>query len=238
MRLPWALLIPIGAFLSIGALGQQGMFLEKYRAQIQNYIMTGNAGGSKDCDILSASTFLDATPQISMDLEKLKTMNIKSAFASSRCVLVNYYVEDIKDIQALLKFGMDAFNHVRIALVLKMRLGLTLDMVTNTTKLPFLVAAELGQAKEQFLCPVVGEVEPRLEQVLCHASYVSYSYKTLRIALLGITPDFIFTTDGDLDGINIRLMHILEHRLNFMSKIIIPKSFNDGLSKVCTLAYY
>ena len=237
MRHLKALLIPIASFLSIGALGQQGMFLEKYRAQIQNYIMTGNAGGSKDCDILSASTFLDATPQIAMDLDKLKTMNINSVFASSRCVLVNYHVDDIKDIQALLKFGMDAADHVRIALVLKMRLGLTLDMVTNTTKLPFLVAAELGQAKEQFLCPVVGEVEPRLEQVLCPASYVSYSYKTLRIALMGIPPDYILNPDGDWDGINIKLMHILEHRFNFMSNIIIPKSFNDGLSKVCTLAW-
>ena len=235
MRLPAALLIPIGAFVSLGALGQQGMFLEKYRAQIQNYIMTGNAGESKDCDILSGSTFLDATPQISMDLDKLKTMNIKSAFASSRCVLVNYHVDGIADIQALLKFGMDAADHVRIALVLKMRLGLTLDMVTNTTKLPFLVAAELGQAKEQFLCPVVGEVEPRLEQVLCPASYVSYSYKTLRIGLLGIRPDFIFTNNGNFDGINIRLMNILKHRFNFMSEIIIPQSFQDANLKVCTL---
>ena len=100
-----------------------------------------------------------------------------------------------------------------------MRLGLTLDMVTNTTKLPFLVATELGQAKEQFLCPVVGEVEPRLEQALCPASYVSYSYKTLRIGQIGIIPDFIFTNNGGFDGINIRLMDILQHRFNFISKI-------------------
>ena len=135
----------------------------------------------------------------------------------------------------LLKFGMDAADYVRIAVVLKMRLGLTLDMVTNTTKLPFLVAAELGQAKEQFLCPVVGEVEPRLKQALCPASYVSYSYKTLRIGQLGITPDFIFTNNGDFDGINIKLINILKHKFNFMSEIIIPQSFQDAYLKVCTL---
>ena len=33
----------------------QGMFLGKYRTQIQNYIMTGHGGGWQDCDILSSS---------------------------------------------------------------------------------------------------------------------------------------------------------------------------------------
>ena len=59
----------------------QGMFLGKYRTQIQNYIMTGHGGGWQDCDILSANTFpAEGTPQISLDLDKINELNIKSAF--------------------------------------------------------------------------------------------------------------------------------------------------------------
>ena len=211
----------------------QGMFLGKYRTQIQNYIMTGHGGGWQDCDILSANTFsAEGTPQISLDLDKINAMNIKSAFASSQCVLVNYHVGGIADLQALIDFTWAAIDHVRIALVLNMGSGITLDMVTNTTKLPFLVAAELRQAKEQFLCPVVGEIEPRLELAMCKLSYASFENKTLRISQLGVTPDFIFTSNG-LDGINIRMMKILEDKLNFMSKIVVPKSFLVADELVC-----
>ena len=234
MRLLKVFLVPLGALLfSDGTLGQQGMFLEKYGTQIQNYIMTGHAGGWQNCDILSANTFsAEGTPQVSMDLGKINAMNIKSAFAFSQCVLVNYHVGGIADLQALIDFGWAAIDHVRIALVLNMGSGITLDMVTNTTKLPFLVAAELRQAKEQFLCPVVGEMEPRLEQTICKPSHVSYNNKTLRISQLGTPPDFISTSNG-LDGINIRMMKILEDKLNFMSKIVVPKGFVVADELVC-----
>ena len=149
--------------MSGGTLGQQGMFLERYREQIQSYIMTGSAGGWKNCDIMSADSFsTEGTPQIAMDLDKINTMNIKHAFASSHCVLVNYHVGNTADFPTLIDFGLAAINHVRIALVIRMGPGISLDMTsltTNTTKLPFLVAAELEQGKEQFLCPVVGEIE-------------------------------------------------------------------------------
>ena len=195
--------------------------------------MTGHAGGWKNCDILSADSFsTEDTPQIAMDLDKLNTMNIKSAFASSHCVLVNYNVGDFSELQTLINFGWAAIDHVRIALVVKMASGTNLSMVTNTTKLPFLIAAELGQAKEQFLCPVVGEVDPRLDKVMCKLNYVSYKNKTLRIAQFGIIPSFVMTSNGFLDGINIRLMNVLVDKLDFMPKIIVPNSYLDGDNRV------
>ena len=234
-------LAPIGILLlSNGALGQQDMFLQKYRTQIQNYIMTGHAGGWQDCDTLSGNAFpTDSIPHISMELDKVNTMKMKSVFASSQCLLVNYHVDNAADLQALLNFGWKAIDYTRIALLLKIGMGshVTLDMLTNTTKLPFLVAAELGQDVEQFLCPVVGEIEPRLEQTMCKPSYVSYEHKTLRIAQLGVTPDFIFTRTRQLDGVNIRLMNILEDKLHFSARIVTPTSYSAADNMVSTRHY-
>ena len=80
MRHIRAHLAPLGILLlSNGALGQQDMFLKKYRTQIQNYIMTGHAGGWQGCDTLSGNAFsTDGTPHISMELDKVNTMMIKS----------------------------------------------------------------------------------------------------------------------------------------------------------------
>ena len=135
---------------------------------------------------------------------------------------------------ALLNFGWKAVDYIRIAMVSRMGSHVTLDMLTNTTKLPFLVAAQLGQDVEQFLCPVVGEIEPRLERTMCKPSFVSYENKTLRIAQLGVTPDFIITRNKHLDGVNIRLMNILEDKLHFSARIVIPRSYHDADNMVST----
>ena len=43
----------------------------------------------------------------------------------------------------------------RLALVLKLGPGMVLDMATNTEKLPFLIAADMENGREQYLCPGV-----------------------------------------------------------------------------------
>ena len=225
MTLLRASLIPLWVLLlSVHTLGQQGIFLSKYRTQIQHYILTGHGEGQQqDCDILSGSSFpAEATPQISMDLNKLNALDINSAFAFSHCVLINYDVSNTADLQKLIKFGLKAINHVRIALVLNMGSGITLDMIANTTKLPFLIAGDLELGKEQFLCPALGESVPQLDNAMCKLSYVSYEAKTLRIALIGPPPDFIMNSDKTIDGINIRLIEILKEKLNFKEEIDFP----------------
>ena len=111
-------------------------------------------------------------------------------------------------------------------------------MITNTTKLPFLIAAKLEQDKEQFLCPVVGEIKPLLEDKMCNPSYASYKNKRLNVALLGIPPYFMLTKTGQIDGTDIRLMRILEQKLNFKADIIIPQSYVDAEFMVIFLLNY
>ena len=116
--------------------------------------------------------------------------------------------------------------------MLKLKLGLTLNMVKNTTKLPFIVAAELRHGRDQFLCPVVGKFDPHLGQTMCKTSLASYKNKTLRIMQVGAPPDFWFTSKGSLEGINIRLMYVLADKLDFRAKVIVPRTFIDANKKV------
>ena len=209
-------------------------FFGKYKDKIQEYIMTGHEKGWKYCDILSASPFShESEPHISMDIYKIKTLNIKKAFAFSSCLLVSYHVSSNFSLANLIDFGWEAIQHVRLALVVKMSSGITLDMMTNATKLPFLIAAELEQGREQFLCPIVGEINPILEDTMCKPSYASFKQKRLRVALLGIPPYFMVTNTGQIDGTDIRLLRILEQKLNFGAEITVPQSYLEADTKVC-----
>ena len=233
---PIGFLLPLGALLMPDAiLGQEkNMFLIKHKEAIQNYIMTGHEQGWKQCDILSADRFsYEGTPHISMDLDKMMTLDTKPAFASSLCLMVTSHVGSMASLEALVDFSSAATQHFRLALVLKMDSGITLDKITNTTKLPFLIAADLGHGKEQFLCPVMGDMEPVLEQKVCNPSYMSYRNKKLRVGLLGILPHFNIKSDGSIEGANIRIIKLLEGNLNFMADIIVPQSLLAAESMVC-----
>ena len=213
-----------------------GQILTKYKDQIQNYMMTGYESRWHHCDMLSANRyFYEDLPQITMDLDKIQTLNLKSTFAYSTCLLVHYDVSSKASLSALLEFGWKAINHVRLALLLHMTSGITLEMATNSSNLPYLVAAQLQDGKEQFLCPVVGEVHPRLGQQMCRKSYLHYKNKILRIGLMGILPDFVMTSTGSIDGTNIKLIKMLVERLRFTPDIILAPSFNAASNQVSTL---
>ena len=217
--------------------GVYGQILTKYKDQIQNYMMTGYERRWHHCDMLSANTsyFYEDLPQITMDLDKIQTLDLKSTFTYSTCLLVHYDVSSKASLSALLEFGWKAINHVRLALLLHMRSGITLETATNSSNLPYLVAARLHDGKEQFLCPVVGEVHPRLGQQMCRKSYLHYKNKILRIGLMGILPDFVMTSTGSIDGTNIRLIKMLAERLRFTPDIILAPSFNAASNQVSTL---
>ena len=213
---------------------EQIMFLDKYRIAIQNYIMTGHENELQHCDILSGTTISHkVVPQISMGLDKINTLDMKSAFASSHCLLVNYHVSSESNLSALLDFAWTAIQYVRLALVMKMGSSVSLAMASNTTNLPFLIAAKQDDNTEQFICPVLGEEKPRLEQDMCKPSYASYKHKTLRIALTGIEPDFVSTSTGN-DGTDMRLLMLLSKILDFRPKITVPKSFMGAVEMVCS----
>ena len=222
-------------------------FLNRYKEAIQNYIMTGHEYGWKQCDILSdesafeaGSSQIGSTPHIYMKVDKMETLDFWPShighwnwtFASSPCLLVNYHIVDMTSLSTLLDFGRAAFQYKRLALVLTMDSGITLEMASNVTKLPFLVAAESSQGKEQFLCPVVGETDLRLEPEMCNPSYVSYKNKTLRFGIVGIPP-YVLYTDAGHDGIDTKLLTMLKERLNFTPKLIDPPSWLASSTMVC-----
>ena len=176
--------------------------------------MAGYENGWRDCDILSSVTGLGKDiPQIVMDWDKIKSLNVKSAFSSSHCLLVTYDVDSQDSLSSLVEFGRSAIQQVRLALVIRMRSGIYLDLV-NTTKLPFMVAGDMGNGRMQFMCPVVGEMEPRQQQSMCQQAYTSYRGKILRVALIGMEPSVVLTRKG-IDGSDKRLLDLMATALDF-----------------------
>ena len=122
-------LLPLGTlFLPETSMAQeQSTFILKYKEPIQNYIMTGHEKGWKECDILSDGSSFETgeqiggdTPHISMELDKIMTLDTKLTFASSHCLLAIYHVGNKASLSTILDFGRAAFQYTRLALVLKM----------------------------------------------------------------------------------------------------------------------
>ena len=230
--------MPVVLFVLLDkALGQQeGTFIAKYRNAIQKYIMTGHEEGWQHCDILSENPSYMGVPQISIKLEKIKTLNIKSAFENSHCLLVNYDISSNASLSSILEFGLEAINHVRLALVIKMRSGITLETASNTSKLPYLVAAETENGMEQFLCPIVGEINPQLGNEMCTPSYLDYKRKVLRIGLYGLPPDVIrIPKSTHFVGATPLLIKMMAERLKFIPDIKRPGTWNGAENQVCKL---
>ena len=210
------------------------MFLDKYSKAIQDYIMIGHEEGRRSyCDILSEeSSYNEKAPQMSMSLKDMKTLDMKLAFASSHCLLVNYNVRDEEDLTTLMEIGRSAINHKRLALVLKISSGLSLAMPNwSNTSLPFMIAAALDNGKEQFLCPVLGVDKPRLQEQMCDSSYSHYEEKLLKIGIVGINPYFMSTENG-IDGTDVRLIQLLEKALSFRAEVIPMNSFSEAVNMV------
>ena len=215
------------------SLGQRlDQFLEEHRLQIQYYIMTGYGGGWTNCDILAANPIHIDAPQFLMELEAFDKVEMGSIFSSSYCVLACYYVESKERLSDIIKLGWNVIRHKRIALILSLAKDVTLDMATDTEHLPFLIAATHESGQKQFLCPVIGIVEPLMQGHMCDNSYVSYKYKKLRIGILGINPHVIFQQGGMLDGTDVRLLSLLAKKLKFMPDIIVPRTFDQGANMV------
>ena len=228
------ILPPVGmAALSDIAVGQQkDTFMKKYMNAIQEYIMTGHEKGWHHCDVLSSNPPSENAPGISMNLDKIETLNIKSAFKNSHCLLVHYHVSSESSLSTLIEFGWNTVNYVRLALVIEMHSSINLQMLKNTANLPFLVAAVSENGMEQFLCPVVGEMNPRIANEMCNPSYLDYKDKELHIGLMGLPPDFIMLPDGEIEGVNIRMMRMISDRLNFTTKISVADSHLAALKLV------
>ena len=212
--------------------------LIKHKEAIQNYMMTGYENKWQYCDRLSDNShYSDNEPQITMNLEEMQTVNLKAAFAYSTCLLVHYDVSSKATLSALFEFGWKAINHVRLAMVITMRSGITLEMANNTSNLPFLVAAQLDDGKEQFLCPVVGEIKPHFGLSMCTQSFINYKNKKIRYGMVGVPPHLAVPENfGNgkiaIDGTAPSLMKMLAEKLSFNPIFVWTNSYNAVFNKV------
>ena len=165
------------------------MFTAEYRRPIEEYVMTGYGDGWRHCDTLWANkqeaNIDEDIPNFSITLDRLSTIDLRSILSYSRCVLAIYEVDTIENLASIIKFGWKAIRNKRIALILKLGSGLTLDNPINRTRLPFPVAASLENGVEQFICPFIGEDVPILQGQMCIKSYLSLERKTVRIGVTG-----------------------------------------------------
>ena len=211
-------------------------FLRQHRENVQDYIMVGYGKGWTHCDVLSSNSVVDDAPQMIMNFIEFKKLDIRSALSSSHCLLASYHIESQESLSEIMQFGWEVIKHKRIALILNMAKGISLEMATDTDKLPFLVAAQLESREKQFLCPVIGKIKPLIQSDMCDISYVSYKYKKLRIGLLGVAPHLIF--DGGIDGTDVRLIKLLAQKLKFQPDVVFPRTFSQGENMVRNVMYY
>ena len=173
---------------------ESGMLLSKYRDEVEGYIMKGHGEGWKNCDVVHDTSeqlnFSADTLRFVMDSNMMHSSDIRTTFSSSHCLLVSAHISNNQSLSDIFKFGWSVIQHKRLALVLQLEVGLTLDMAANTSKLPFTVAAIDQHKKEQFLCPVIGRASPKLQDYMCNTSYVSLKEKNLRVAIFGVPPYF------------------------------------------------
>ena len=176
-----------------------GTLLTKFRDDMESFIMEGYGEGWEHCDIVHDTSdqinSSEETLRFVMDSSMMHSSDIRATFSSSHCLLVSARVGNNQSLSDIFKFGWSVIQHKRLALVLKLEAGLTLDMAANTSKLPFMVAATDQQKKEQFLCPVIGRASPKLQSYMCDTSYVLSKEKNLRVAIFGIPPYFY----GEID---------------------------------------
>ena len=169
------------------------MFMAKYLVAIEEFIMSGYGKGWTHCDIMGAnlqkSSIYEHIPHVAIEIENLKTIDLKATVSSSHCLFAMYEVESLQNLASLMEFGRRAIQHKRLALVIKMGSGLSLKNTFDTKKPPFLVAAQLEKGKEQFICPAIEEVD--LQECMCDKSFASLTGKMLHVGILGMGPHFV-----------------------------------------------
>ena len=190
--------------------------------KIEKFIMAGYGGGWNTCDIIAVSPspvehdFLLDTPHLSLELKQLKTLDIRFVLSKSHCILVWAQANDNATMTSIVEFGWTAIQHKRIGMMLRLGTNFTLDKVTNTTKLPFLIAAQLDNGNSQFLCPSLVSHQPLLQQSMCNKDHTDYKGKTIRVGLwVASRPYGYLTEDGVPDGVDKRFLDVLQSKMGF-----------------------
>ena len=72
--------------------------------------------------------------------------------------------------------------------MLQLGKNISLELEQRTNNVSFLVAAELDDGRAQFLCPIVGDSMPHLQERLCDFSYTTLKGSKLRVGMFGVAP--------------------------------------------------
>ena len=95
-------------------------------------------------------------PQYAMDVENLDSIDVKYSMSNSYCLLLTAIVTNSSMLSVLAEFASRVVNKdKRIGLVLELGQDISLNLV-NSTRLPYIIAGQLKEGSEQFLCPTVG----------------------------------------------------------------------------------
>ena len=182
------LCLVLNSSIAVNGSGMDSL-MTKHGKEIQDYVMTGYGNGWKNCDLMSQNIkeadFNAVSPQFVITLDRLLTTDMGFLLSSTNCLLALYQVDNLQHLASVIEFGWRATNYKRVALILKLDSGLTLDHGINITKLPFPIAAETENGSKQFICPFIGEDTPIFQQHMCKSKYVSMKKKILRVGMVG-----------------------------------------------------
>ena len=167
-----------------------------------------------------------------MDMASLKAFDIRTGFSNSQCLLITAHVKNHRVLAEIIEFGWTAVHHKRLGMSLRLGSNLTLDMATNITNLPFSIAAQLEEGKVQFLRPDMGKSMPKLQSFISHWPQPTYTEKSIRVGIIGVglVPHIFKGANGQLDGISIRLISLLESKMKF--KINYVATAGTGIDAV------
>ena len=200
-------------------------FVSKYKVDVQNFVMSGYGGGWITCDIIAISPVKPNpfwnVPQLTVDINKLKALDIGSNLLPSHCFLVLAMVNDNATVSAIIEFGWAAIKHKRVGMILTLGSDMTsLNEVRNMTKLPFFIAARMDSGREEFLCPSVGNQLPLHQHAICEKHLTHYQDKKIRVVLLTEShPLGTMNEDGVPDGVEIKTLQVLQKRMGFKIEI-------------------
>ena len=211
-----------------------GTFVAQHAKNIENYIMVGYGEGWKSCDLISTSKSYQLlnSPNFVMDLDKIESIDIGSLLSSSTCVLIISLASDKETISRLVEFGQSAAQHKRIGMILKLDSSTYLRSI-NSTKIPYLLGAQMVGGRSQFLCPTTGSHRPIVESGMCPQTYTGYKGRYIRVGFHdGFRPYGFVNEGGNPDGIEARFMELVQEQMGFKANFTFFKSDKTGFQLV------
>ena len=117
-------------------------------------------------------------------------------------------------------------------MILKLDSSTSLKSV-NSTKIPYLLGAQMEDGKSQFLCPTTGSYGPTMESGMCPQTYTGYRHRYIRVGFHDfIRPYGFLNESSNPDGIEARFMELVQEKMTFKANYTFFKSDKTGFQLV------